>query len=124
MFLVGEPGLRKHHLAAQIHFGASAPAAELPLLKIDCSSVKDPIALLDDSDGSGGSGGGSDGGSGILASLQRSGGTLLLTNVHVVSVGWDGLDWKQGRGTGQSTAWTWCQCPRVSFSSYSIAVLR
>ncbi|KAL4439939.1 hypothetical protein ABPG75_002940 [Micractinium tetrahymenae] len=88
--LYGEPGLRKEHLAALIHY--SSPARELPLLKIDCQATRDVAAVLFGTDSAAGSdagGGGSQGSGsgGLLHSVEATGGTLLLNNVHVVPPG-------------------------------------
>ncbi len=80
VLLSGEPGLRKEHLAALIHY--SSPNRELPLVKIDCQATQDIAAVLFGPDGSEADGSSS----GLLCSLAATGGTLLLNNVHVVSL--------------------------------------
>ncbi|KAL4421116.1 hypothetical protein ABPG77_001511 [Micractinium sp. CCAP 211/92] len=81
VLLSGEPGLRKEHLAALIHY--SSPNRELPLVKIDCQATQDIAAVLFGPDGSEADGSSS----GLLCSLAATGGTLLLNNVHVVPPG-------------------------------------
>lgn len=77
VILYGEPGLRKEHLAALIHY--SSPARDLPLVKVDCQATADVAAAL-----FGAAGGEAGGDGGLLHSLAATGGTLLLNNVHLV----------------------------------------
>ena len=73
VFVLGEAGLKKSHIGALVHY--TSADSHLPLVKVDFEATRDPAAVLFGSNGS----------SGLLESLQQTGGTLLLNNVHVVS---------------------------------------
>ena len=70
----GEPGLKKCHVGAMVHY--TSIDSNRPLLKVDCEATHDLEAVLF------GSGGGR-----VLGALRQTGGTLLLNNVHVVLEG-------------------------------------
>ncbi|EFN55334.1 hypothetical protein CHLNCDRAFT_6666, partial [Chlorella variabilis] len=75
VFVLGEAGLKKSHIGALVHY--TSADSHLPLVKVDFEATRDPAAVLFGSNGS----------SGLLESLQQTGGTLLLNNVHVVPEG-------------------------------------
>lgn len=90
MLLLGEQGLKKDHIAAQLH--ASFPHRLLgtddgcvpPLVKVDCSAAHskdgfEALAVL--------LFGATDGQPCLLEGLEEGGGTLLLYNVHCVPEG-------------------------------------
>ena len=75
VFLIGEEGLKKDYLAAQVH-GASPLTQHLPMLRMDCHNVAAAEQAV--------FGGGPGDAPALLDALALTGGTLLLSNVHLV----------------------------------------